>query len=103
MMLVDPTRRQLPVSLQLADEPPKESVRVHLDLYTSEHERHVERLVMRHRPSRTVSAEVINGKAGYDRPDVRCGGARSRVPGPAWADAAQRVRRPAWPGRPVAG
>lgn len=44
MMLIDPTGRQLPVSLQLADEPPKEPVRVHLDLYTAEQERHVERL-----------------------------------------------------------
>lgn len=45
MMLIDPAGRQLPVSLQLADGPPKEPVRVHLDLYTSEQERHVERLV----------------------------------------------------------
>ena len=45
MMLIDPTGRQLPVSLQLADGPPKEPVRVHLDLYTSEQKRHVERLV----------------------------------------------------------
>jgi len=44
MMLIDPTGRQLPVSLQLADGPPKEPVRVHLDLYTSEQARHVERL-----------------------------------------------------------
>jgi len=44
MMLVDPARRQLPVSLQLADEPPKEPIRVHLDLYTAEQARHVERL-----------------------------------------------------------
>lgn len=45
MMLVDPAGRQLPVSLQLADGPPKEPVRVHLDLYTGEQSRHVERLV----------------------------------------------------------
>ena len=45
MMLIDPAGRQLPVSLQLADGTPKEPVRVHLDLYTSEQERHVERLV----------------------------------------------------------
>ena len=45
MMLVDPAGRHLPVSLQLADSPPKEPVRVHLDLYTSAQERHVERLV----------------------------------------------------------
>ena len=44
MMLVDPSRRRLPVSLQLADAPPKEPVRVHLDLYTSEQARHVDRL-----------------------------------------------------------
>ena len=44
MMLIDPAGRQLPVSLQLADEPPKEPVRVHLDLYTAEQARHVERL-----------------------------------------------------------
>src|SRR5690242_2656347 len=36
MMLVDPARRQLPVSLQLADKPPTEPVRVHLDLYPAE-------------------------------------------------------------------
>jgi catechol 2,3-dioxygenase-like lactoylglutathione lyase family enzyme len=45
MMLVDPARRRLPVSLQLTDSPPKEPVRVHLDLYTTEQARHVERLV----------------------------------------------------------
>lgn len=44
MMLVDPAGRRLPVSLQLTDSPPKEPVRVHLDLYTSEQARHVERL-----------------------------------------------------------
>jgi catechol 2,3-dioxygenase-like lactoylglutathione lyase family enzyme len=44
MMLVDPAGWRLPVSLQLADSPPKEPVRVHLDLYTSEQARHVERL-----------------------------------------------------------
>jgi catechol 2,3-dioxygenase-like lactoylglutathione lyase family enzyme len=44
MMLVDPSGRRLPVSLQLTDSPPKEPVRVHLDLYTSEQARHVERL-----------------------------------------------------------
>ena len=46
MMLIDPARRRLPVSLQLADSPPREPVRVHLDLYTNEQGRHVERLVM---------------------------------------------------------
>jgi catechol 2,3-dioxygenase-like lactoylglutathione lyase family enzyme len=45
MMLEDPTGRGLPVSLQLADAPPREPVRLHLDLYTDEQERHVERLV----------------------------------------------------------
>jgi catechol 2,3-dioxygenase-like lactoylglutathione lyase family enzyme len=45
MMLIDPAGRRLPVSLQLAGGPPKEPVRVHLDLYTSEQARHVERLV----------------------------------------------------------
>lgn len=45
IMLVDPAGRQLPVSLQLADGPPKEPVRVHLDLYTGEQARHVERLI----------------------------------------------------------
>jgi catechol 2,3-dioxygenase-like lactoylglutathione lyase family enzyme len=44
MMLVDPTGRQLPVSLQLASSSSSEPVRVHLDLYTSEQARHVERL-----------------------------------------------------------
>lgn len=44
MMLVDPARRRLPVSLQLTDSPPKEAARVHLDLYTDEQARHVERL-----------------------------------------------------------
>jgi hypothetical protein len=46
MMLIDPAGRQLPVSLQLAGRPPKEPVRVHLDLYTVEQARHVERLVL---------------------------------------------------------
>jgi Glyoxalase-like domain len=36
MMLVDPARRRLPISLQLTDSGPKEPVRVHLDLYTRE-------------------------------------------------------------------
>jgi catechol 2,3-dioxygenase-like lactoylglutathione lyase family enzyme len=44
-MLVHPEGRGLPVSLQLATAPPREPVRVHLDLYTTEQERHVERLV----------------------------------------------------------
>jgi catechol 2,3-dioxygenase-like lactoylglutathione lyase family enzyme len=45
VMLVHPSSGRLPVSLQLADGPPREPVRVHLDLYTNEQERHVERLV----------------------------------------------------------
>lgn len=45
MMLIDPTGSRLPVSLQLSDGPPKEPVRVHLDLYTKEQARHVDRLV----------------------------------------------------------
>lgn len=45
MMLVHPEGTRLPVSLQLADSPPREPVRVHLDLYTGEQARHVERLV----------------------------------------------------------
>jgi len=45
MMLVDPDARGLPVSLQLTDSDPQEPVRVHLDLYTDEQQRQVERLV----------------------------------------------------------
>lgn len=45
MMLEDPAGRRLPVSLQKADAPPTEPVRVHLDLYTDEQDRHVARLV----------------------------------------------------------
>lgn len=45
MMLVDPHGRRLPVSLQLADTPPQEPVPVHLDLYTNEQAKHVDRLV----------------------------------------------------------
>jgi catechol 2,3-dioxygenase-like lactoylglutathione lyase family enzyme len=45
MMLVDPDGPGTPVSLQLSHEEPKEPVRVHLDLYTSEQDRHVERLL----------------------------------------------------------
>lgn len=45
MMLVDPAGRRLPVSLQLTGAPPREPVRVHLDLYTREQARHVDRLV----------------------------------------------------------
>jgi catechol 2,3-dioxygenase-like lactoylglutathione lyase family enzyme len=45
MMLVDPKGARTPVSLQLAPDRPREPVRVHLDLYTSEQDRHVQRLV----------------------------------------------------------
>jgi catechol 2,3-dioxygenase-like lactoylglutathione lyase family enzyme len=45
MMLVDPGGTGLPVSLQLAHEPPQEPVRLHLDLYTDHQQHHVERLV----------------------------------------------------------
>ncbi len=44
-MLVDPRGRHLPLSLQLADAGPREPVRLHLDLYTDEPDRQVERLV----------------------------------------------------------
>jgi catechol 2,3-dioxygenase-like lactoylglutathione lyase family enzyme len=44
-MLVDPRGRHLPLSLQLADSGPREPVRLHLDLYTDEQDRQVERLV----------------------------------------------------------
>jgi catechol 2,3-dioxygenase-like lactoylglutathione lyase family enzyme len=45
MMLVDPGSRGLPISLQLAQESPREPVRVHVDLYTDDQQHHVERLV----------------------------------------------------------
>lgn len=45
MMLVDPQGRRVPVSLQLTDAPPREPARVHVDLYTREQGRHVDRLV----------------------------------------------------------
>jgi catechol 2,3-dioxygenase-like lactoylglutathione lyase family enzyme len=45
MMLVHPEGGRLPVSLQLTDHPPASPARVHLDLYTSEQSRHVDRLV----------------------------------------------------------
>jgi len=44
-MLLDPLRKHLPVSLQLADSGPSEPVRVHLDLYTDDQASQVERLV----------------------------------------------------------
>jgi catechol 2,3-dioxygenase-like lactoylglutathione lyase family enzyme len=45
MMLIDPEKRRPSISFQLTDGPPREPVRVHLDLYTSEQARHVERLI----------------------------------------------------------
>ena len=45
MMLVDPDGRRLPVSLQLTDQMPQQPVRVHLDLYTNEQQRHIDRLL----------------------------------------------------------
>lgn len=45
MMLEHPDGRGLPVSLQRTDVPPREPVRLHLDLYTNEQARHVQRLV----------------------------------------------------------
>ena|SRR3712207_6006345 len=45
MMLVDPQGLRTPLSLQLTDAPPKEPVRIHVDLYTSEQAHHVERLI----------------------------------------------------------
>jgi len=44
-VLVDPDRRKPAVSLQLSDKPRREPTPVHLDLYTAEQDRHVERLV----------------------------------------------------------
>jgi Glyoxalase-like domain len=45
MILQDPAGRGLPVSLQLTEPDHLQPVRVHLDLYTSEQERHVRRLL----------------------------------------------------------
>ena len=45
IMLIHPEGRHLPLSVQRTDAPPREPVRLHIDLYTSEQERHVERLV----------------------------------------------------------
>jgi catechol 2,3-dioxygenase-like lactoylglutathione lyase family enzyme len=45
MMLVDPAGRRPSVSLQLSADEPRQPVRVHLDLYTSEQQRHVDRLL----------------------------------------------------------
>jgi len=45
MMLEDPNGQRLPVSLQRAEAEPVEPVRLHLDLYTSDQELQVRRLV----------------------------------------------------------
>lgn len=45
LMLQDPQGRGLPILLQRTDHGPSEPVQVHLDLYTGEQQRHVERLV----------------------------------------------------------
>ena len=45
MMLIDPAGQRPSISFQLTTAPPQEPVRVHLDLYTSEQARQVERLV----------------------------------------------------------
>jgi len=44
-MLVDPAGHKMPVSLQIADKIPDDPSPVHLDLYTSEQDRHVDRLL----------------------------------------------------------
>src|SRR5947208_1126714 len=44
-VLVDPVGRGAAVSLQITDRPPAGPARVHLDLYTREQKRHVDRLV----------------------------------------------------------
>jgi catechol 2,3-dioxygenase-like lactoylglutathione lyase family enzyme len=44
-MLEDPDGRRVPLSLQIADAPPHEPVRLHLDLYTDDQSGQVERLV----------------------------------------------------------
>jgi catechol 2,3-dioxygenase-like lactoylglutathione lyase family enzyme len=61
-MLVHPEGRRVPVSLQLTDGPPREPVRLHLDLYTDEQERHVERLV-------ALGATRVTGWSYPDDPD----------------------------------
>lgn len=45
MMLIDPAGRRPSVSCQITDSAPREPVRVHLDLYTSEQARHIDRLI----------------------------------------------------------
>jgi catechol 2,3-dioxygenase-like lactoylglutathione lyase family enzyme len=54
MMLVDARGSGVPVALQLTDRRPAEPVRLHLDLYTSERDRHVERIV-------ALGAERVEG------------------------------------------
>ena len=61
-VLVHPEGRRASVSLQLTDSPPRGPVRVHLDLYTGEQERHVERLV-------GLGATRVSGWAYPDDPD----------------------------------
>ena len=45
MMLEDPLRLHLPVSLQLSDSTPVHPARVHMDLYTRQRDLHADRLV----------------------------------------------------------
>jgi catechol 2,3-dioxygenase-like lactoylglutathione lyase family enzyme len=45
LMLRDPGGRGLPILLQQAEGGPSEPVRLHLDLYTGEQQRHLDRLV----------------------------------------------------------
>lgn len=45
LMLLDPERGGMPILLQKTEGSPREPVRLHLDLYTGEQQRHVERLV----------------------------------------------------------
>jgi catechol 2,3-dioxygenase-like lactoylglutathione lyase family enzyme len=45
LVLADPAGSGPSVSLQLTDSPPVGAGRIHLDLYTAEQDRHVERLV----------------------------------------------------------
>jgi catechol 2,3-dioxygenase-like lactoylglutathione lyase family enzyme len=45
MVLVDPAGKGVPVSMQHSEAAPRSPARVHLDLYTSEQQRHVDRLV----------------------------------------------------------
>lgn len=62
MMLVPRSGPGLPLSLQLTDHPPREPLRGHVDLYTHEQARHVERLV-------AVGASRVPGWPYPDDPD----------------------------------